>query len=105
MALRRTYDYDMSLDPDLDPGITPIVRVLREEGVETYESCEGGDGHSYPEPAVRFHGHRDEGFRALSVALRRGLPVFALRRIWIVLDGEPTGPDWEMVFFNPPKWQ
>ena len=32
----------------LDPGIAGAVAVLREAGVETFESCEGGHGHAYP---------------------------------------------------------
>jgi hypothetical protein len=85
----------------LDPGIAPYVEALREAGIETFESCEGGPGHSYPEPTIRFHGHRDEGFRALAVVLQRGLPVSDLRRTWPILDGEPTGPYWELAFYSP----
>lgn len=85
-------------DSPLDPGIAAYVLALGEEGVDTFESCEGGDGHAYPEPTVRFHGDRFEGFRALAMAQRRGLPVASLRRAWPILDDEPTGPWWEMVF-------
>lgn len=85
-------------DPPLDPGIARAVKVLAGAGVETYESCEGGRGHAYPEPTVRFYGEHAEGFRALAAALENGLPVAALRRIWVVQDGEPVGPDWEMTF-------
>ena len=74
--------------------------LLRKAGVETYESCEGGSGHSYPRPAVRFHGGPYEGFRALSVTMMYGLPVSTLQRIWTMVDGEPTGPSWELVFFK-----
>lgn len=77
-----------------------MVNVLTSAGIETFESCEGGAGHAYPEPTIRFHGHRAEGFRALAVALEYGLRVKDLRRVWPVLDGEPTGPYWEMVFAN-----
>jgi hypothetical protein len=87
-----------SLLPHLDPGIAQAVRVLVEEGIETFESCEGGVGHAFPEPTVRFHGHREEGFRALAAVLRNGLRVSALRRYWAVIDGEPAGPHWELVF-------
>lgn len=85
-------------DPPLDTGIADAVSVLAADGVETFESCEGGTGHAFPEPTVRFHGHRDEGFRALGIALRGGLRVNELRRVWDVIDGEPTGPHWEMTF-------
>jgi hypothetical protein len=76
---------------DLDPGIAPYVEVLRAAGIETFESCQGGRGHAYPEPTVRFAGSRNEGFRALVVALEHGLPVRSLRRYWAVIDGEPSG--------------
>lgn len=91
-------DIAQRYDPPLDPGIAPIVAVLIAGGVETFESCQGGNGHSYPEPTVRFHGHHYEGFRALALAQAHGLKVAHLRRVWDVIDGEPTGPRWEMVF-------
>ena len=84
----------------MDKGIRPYVEILRTNGVETYESCEGGEGHSYPEPAVRFYGTRAAGFLALAVAIEHALPVSTLRRIWSIQDGEPVGPDWELVFFR-----
>jgi len=85
-------------DPSFDPGIAAAVDALVRAGVETFESCEGGPGHAYPEPTVRFHGYQAEGHRALAAALAAGLPVAALRRVWDVIDGEPVGPHWEMTF-------
>jgi hypothetical protein len=82
----------------LDRGVKRYVEILNKGGVETFESCEGGKGHSYAEPTVRFHGGRAEGFKALAVAQEHGLPVFALQRTWSIEDGEPTGPCWELVF-------
>lgn len=84
--------------PPLDAGIEYAVKILNKAGVETYESCEGGSGHSYPEPTVRFHGERAEGFRALAVALQNGLSVIGLKRVWCIIDGEPVGPTWELTF-------
>jgi len=85
-------------DSPLDPGIAHAVLTLRAAGVETFESCEGGKGHAYPEPTVRFHGDRQAGFMALAVAMEKRLPVAELRRVWPVCDGEPTGPWWELTF-------
>ena len=82
----------------LDPGIAEAVTVLRDAGVETFESCEGGEGHAYPEPTVRFHGDSPEGLRVLALAMEAGLPVFELRRVWSIQDEEPNGPWWELVF-------
>lgn len=91
---REQSDYD----PPLDNGIVDAVNVLQGAGIETFESCEGGSGHAYPEPTVRFHGDQAEGFKALAAAMRGGLSVSELRRVWPLLDGEPTGPWWELTF-------
>ncbi len=81
----------------IDPGIREAVRVLRAAGVETYESCQGGEGHALPEPTILFHGGLDAGWHALAAALANGLPLYALRRCWTIDEGEPTGPRWELV--------
>jgi hypothetical protein len=85
-------------DPPLDPGIAQAVQILNDCGLETFESCEGGSGHAYPEPTIRFHGDQAEGYKALAVALRHRLPVAELRRVWPVIEGEATGPWWEIMF-------
>jgi hypothetical protein len=85
-------------DPPLDARIAATVVALRAAGIETFESCEGGPGHPFSEPTVRFHGDRGEGFRALAIAIRGGLRVAQLRRVWTVLEDEPTGPYWELTF-------
>ena len=86
----------------LDPAIEPVVRVLRDAGVPTYESCEGGVCHSFPEPTVRFGGNYAEGIAALGIALQYeaaiGLRVYQLRRVWRMDYGEVTGPWWDLVF-------
>lgn len=87
-------------EPPLDPSIARAVLALGAAGVETFESCQGGAGHTYPEPTVRFFGDHAEGFRALAVAMREGLPVYALRKLWRMDNGEPTGPWWELVFWD-----
>jgi hypothetical protein len=93
---------DLPHDHIIDPGIVRAVRALQAAGVETFESCQGGAGHAFPEPTVRFHGGHAEGFRALSAAAEAGLLVDALRRVWTILDGVPTGPNWELTFTLPP---
>ena len=93
-----------TVDPltHIDGGIRNAVRILQDEGVETFESCEGGENHSFPEPTIRFHGNNVEGFRAYSAAITHGLNVFALRRVYDVVEGELTGPWWEIVFRQGP---
>jgi hypothetical protein len=82
----------------VDPGIAHEVRVLWDNGVTTTESCQGGPGHSFPEPTVCFTGDACEGLRALTVALQNGLPVFQLRQVWTVQDRLPYGPEWQLTF-------
>jgi hypothetical protein len=82
----------------LDDGIEAYVRILRSKGIDTFESCEGGDTHSFAEPTVRFHGNAVEGFRAFAVAADHGLPVREVQRVWDVIDGTLDGPHWQMVF-------
>ena len=87
-------------EPPLDRGIESAVLALRSAGVETFESCQGGNGHAYPVPTVRFYGNKAEGMRALAAAMNNGLPVAELRRVWPLIDGEPTGPWWELTFVS-----
>ncbi len=82
----------------LDEGIRLYVIALREGGIETFESCEGGPGHALLEPTIRFHGGVAEGFKAFGVARERGLPVLSVRLSYVVTDGILTGPWWEMIF-------
>lgn len=89
----ESYDW-----PELDNGIRHYVRILRLQGIETFQSCEGGPGHAYPEPTVEFYGGQDDGPRAVAAALKFGLPVVELRRTWEIRDGEMVGPQWAMTF-------
>ena len=98
LANAPAYSREVGGDLPLDRWISYAVKVLRDAGIGTYESCQGGKGHAFPEPTVRFHGQQGEGFRAVSVALDYGLPVYAVRRIWSVRGGELHGPHWEMTF-------
>jgi hypothetical protein len=96
--IEQSKSRDTIFDPPLDSGISHAVIVLNQAGIETYESCEGGSGHAYPKPTVRFHGERSEGLRALSVALQNSLPVSGLKRVWCIIDGEPIGPTCVLTF-------
>jgi hypothetical protein len=89
---------EFAFKPPLDEGIRDIVIGLIANGIETFESCEGGPGHSFPEPTVRFEGGPSEGLRAMAVALENGMPVFRLRRVWGMIQGAIHGPWWEITF-------
>jgi hypothetical protein len=84
----------------VDAGIRREVTILSQHGIETFESCEGGPGHAFPEPTIRFFGGRDQGFKALHIALQYNLRPASLRRYYSIIDGEPVGPEWEMTFWS-----
>lgn len=86
------------VDLPLDPGIRYAVLILRAGGVETCESCEGGPGHAFPDPTVKFFGNAWAGYQAFAVAMTHGLPVLELRHMWDCEAGQLAGPYWELVF-------
>ena len=88
----------ISLPADYDPGIELELTVLIGGGVETVQSCQGGEGHAYPEPTVEFRGGVAEAFRAFAWARTYGLDVDELRQVWSIQDGVPVGPHWAMTF-------
>ena len=93
-------DADGRLDPKfaLDIGIRHYVLVLRSQGVETCQSCQGGPGHAYLEPTIEFRGDAGEGLRAVGIAVSHRLPVSELRRVWNIHGKELDGPIWTITF-------
>jgi hypothetical protein len=85
----------------LDAGIRFAVRVLHAAGgVETCQSCQGGDGHSYPEPTVDLiAGPSDAlGFLALAALHAYALPVASVALVWNVQHGLPYERVWRVTF-------
>ncbi len=91
---------DKKFDLPLDTGIERAVLFLINNGIETWESCEGGEGHSYPEPAVRFHGGYSELLRAASLLIGRQFPVKRFSRVHRVIEGELDRMTNEVVFYK-----
>jgi hypothetical protein len=89
-------------DLPLDTGIRRAVLILRRAGVETFESCDGGDGHAFPEPTIKFHGNAWAGFKAFAIAMENGLPAARVQYVWHEVDGHLHGPWWEIVFSRVP---
>lgn len=83
---------------DLDPGIAQVVLSFNDAGIETAESCQGGEGHAYEWPTVVLLGGSANGWRALAVCKDLRFPVRSLERIWFVRDGDPIGPTWHVTF-------
>jgi hypothetical protein len=103
LALAPEFHRQVGRDLPLDRWIGYAVKVLRDAGIETIESCDGSGGHAYREPTVRFVGTNAAGYRAVAAALDHGLPAFELRRVWRVHDSELEGPVWDLVFYPRSK--
>lgn len=85
--------------PPLEPGIAAAVIALNAAGIETFTSCEGGPGHAFPEPTVRFY---TDGAFDLDALREAKLDVRELRKVWGFVDGVacPESPFWELVFYD-----
>jgi hypothetical protein len=91
-------EIDHKFPPDL--GIVRAVKILPDVGIGTVQSCEGGEGHSYPEPTVEFVGGRSENWKAAHALLQFGLPIRRMGQIWKWNEGVPEGPIWAVTFWK-----
>lgn len=74
--------------------------MLHANGIETCQSCEGGDGHAYDHPTVDLLAGEDSlGFAAVAVLVDHGLPVRDVAQVWR-LDklGRPVETIWRITF-------
>ena len=100
--IEREFKFDTpSGEMPIDKGILPAVEILNENGFETFESCEGGEGHAYCEPTVRFFGTEFDLIRAYELCNAHGLLVAEVKRVYrkctIHYDknGKKIGEGWE----------
>ncbi len=96
-------DFTPAVDLPIDEEIREAVLVLRRGGVETFESCQGGDGHAFDAPTIKFNGDAWAGYKAFAIAMEHGLPVRRVQRAYGVVNGQLEGPWWEIVFYPPPQ--
>lgn len=52
-----------------------VRSILMDADTAMYESCQGGKGHAYAEPTIRFAGTPACGWRALAILMRYDLPI------------------------------
>lgn len=84
----------------LDVGIRFAVRVLHAAGLETCQSCQGGEGHAYDRPSVDLIAQGDEaiGFGALHALRDYGLPVADVSIVWPIRHSVPYEKLWRITF-------
>jgi len=89
----------------LDPGIRFAVKVLHAAGLETCQSCQGGDGHCYDRPSIDMVAGPDDagGFAALAALAGYRLPVTQVSIVWNIQNHLPYEKLWRIEFneFRP----
>lgn len=85
----------------LDDGIRFPVRVLHARGIETGQSCQGGDGHAYDHPTVDLLGATPgAGFAALAALTEYGLRVRDVALLWTVDKDLPSESFWRITLWQ-----
>lgn len=69
----------------LDKGIAPAVKVLNSHGFIIFESCQGGEGHCYQQPTVRFYGSEFDLIKAFEICQCYRLNVYEAKRVFYLL--------------------
>lgn len=89
----------------LDEGIREAVVVLNKYGFKTFESCEGGNGHCYDVPTVRFLGNEFALVRAYELCRIHRMNVCEAKRVYRktsvysdVTNGLAIGENWDRPF-------
>lgn len=77
----------------LDRGIVYAVRVLHAAGIDTSQSCQGGDGHAYEGPTVDVP---ERAFAAMETLESHGMPVREVSHRWLIVDGVPAQVVWSV---------
>lgn len=73
---------DEDLFLNVDEWIRPAVIILNKHGFKTFESCQGGEGHCYPQPTIRFEGSEFDCIRAYEICELYKLPVYEVKRVF-----------------------
>ncbi|MES2373778.1 MAG: hypothetical protein V4557_14455 [Bacteroidota bacterium] len=72
----------VSFPDNIDEQIRPVVEVLTRHGFKTFESCQGGEGHFFNEPTVRFWGTENDLLKAYEICQCYKIAVFEARRVY-----------------------
>ena len=89
----------------VDEGIKKIVEILNKHGFDTWESCQGGQGHCFELPTVRFWGSEFDLIRAHRICENYSLNINQVSRIYRTVgistgdtDFCPKGTVWDVPF-------
>lgn len=74
-SIKKTFEH-------VDEGIREIVEVLNKHGFDTWESCEGGEGHCCDKPMIRFRGNEFDLIRAFRLCENYGFDLLQANRVY-----------------------
>lgn len=86
-----------------DEEIKPVVELLNRHGFITFESCQGGKGHWFDKPTIRFEGSEFDLIRAYQLCEIHGLNVLDGKRVYTKTNvynekGASIGENWDTPF-------
>lgn len=88
-------DYEVPWD-DIDPEIAAALHALADYEIDTFSSCQGGDGHGGGMPEILFGGDENAGLYAVWLLEAAGFRVWELSRHWDLDHGLPRRPFWRV---------
>jgi hypothetical protein len=90
---------EVVLPDNIDELMLPAVQKLNEYGFKTFEFCQGGEGHAFLEPTIRFEGTEFDLIRAYEVCKFYKLPVVEVKRVFrkIPLPVNVDDNNWEYI--------
>ena len=81
---------------DIDPEIAAAVHALADYEIDTFSSCQAGEGHPCTMPEILFHGDEAAGLYAVWLLEAQGFRVWELSRHWDLDHGLPRQPFWRV---------
>lgn len=81
---------------EVDPEIAAALHALADYEIDTFSSCQGGDGHTCLMPEILFHGDENAGLYAVWLLEAGGFRVWDLSRHWDLDHGLPRVPFWRV---------
>ena len=81
---------------DIDPEIVAALHALADYEIDTFSSCQGGEGHTCTMPEILFLGDDAAGLYAVWLLEAAGFRVWELSRHWDLDFGLPRAPFWRV---------
>jgi hypothetical protein len=81
---------------DIDSEIASALHALADFEIDTFSSCQGGEGHASLMPEIFFHGNDDVGLYAVWLLESQGFRVWELSHHWDLEHGLPRRPFWRV---------